>query len=170
LRRVPAPRPALVAALVAALALGGCGRPAVLDTERTEARIADSLAARFDVEVGEVECPEEVEVDEGATFSCTASVDGGEVDVDVEQRDGDGALEVTPRQAVLVVDRVASDITDVLADRFSRDDVEVTCAGGPVRVEEPGATFACTAVDGPQEVAVEVRVRDARGALTYALE
>ncbi len=148
----------------------GCGRPAVLDTERTEARIATSLTDRFEVEVAAVGCPDEVEVEEGATFTCTAEVAGGEVEVDVEQRDGDGALEVSPRQAVLVVERVAADIVEVLADQFSRDDVEVTCAGEPVRIEEPGATFECTAVDGPQEVTVEVRVRDARGALTYALE
>jgi hypothetical protein len=162
-------RVAGVVGLLAVLAVG-CGSPAVLDGPRTEERIGSSLAERFDVEVTEVACPEDVEVDEGATFTCTAQVAGGEVEVDVEQRDGDGALEVSPRQAVLVVDRVATDITEVLADQFSRDDVEVTCAGEPVRIEEPGATFECTAVDGPQEVTIEVRVRDARGALTYALQ
>lgn len=148
----------------------GCGGPAVFDTERTEARIATSLADRFEVEVTSVTCPEEIEVEEGATFTCTAEVAGQEVEVDVEQRDGDGALEVSPRSAVLVVERVAADITEVLADRFERDDVEVTCPGDPVRVEEPDATFECTAVDGPQEVTVEVRVRDASGAVTYAIQ
>ena len=155
---------------LALLPMAACGRPAVLDTERTEERIQASLAERFDVEVTSVTCPDEVDVEEGATFSCTAEVAGEEVAVDVEQRDGDGALEVSPRQAVLVVERVATDITEVLADQFERDDVEVSCPGDPVRIEEPGATFECTAVDGPQEVTVEVRVRDARGAVTYALQ
>lgn len=170
---MPARVPLALAVGLAGLALtgvAGCGRPAVLDTERTEERIGASISQRFDVEVTSVACPDDVEVDEGASFTCTAAVAGGEVEVEVEQRDGDGALEVSPRQAVLVVERVASDITEVLADQFSRDDVEVTCAGEPVRIEEPGSTFECTAVDGPQEVTVEVRVRDARGALTYALQ
>jgi len=158
-----------VVGLVAIVA-AGCGRSAVLDVERSEERIAASLAERFEVEVTAVACPDEVTVEEGATFTCTASVAGDEVEVDVEQRDGDGALEVSPRAAVLVVERVASDITEVLADQFERDDVEVTCPGDPVRIEEPGATFECTAVDGPQEVTIEVRVRDARGAVTYAIQ
>ena len=153
----------LVAALgPLVLVAAACGRPAVLDSERAEARIGDSLGERFDVDVTSVACPADIPVEEGATFTCTAAVAGGEVEVDVEQRDGDGALEVSPRQAVLVVERVIADMIEVLGDQFSRDDVEVTCPGEPVRIEEPGATFECTAVEGPQEVPIEVRVRDAR--------
>lgn len=164
------PRAALAAASMALLVAAGCGRPALLDTERAEARIAESLEDRYEVEVGAVVCPDDISVEEGATFTCRAAVGDGELDVDVEQTDGDGALEVSPRQAVLVVDRVAADIENVLADQFSRDDVEVACPGEPIRIEEPGTTFECTAEDGPQTVPVEVRVRDARGALTYALQ
>ena len=45
----------------------------------------------------------------------------------------------------------------------------VTCEGPAVRIEEPEATFTCEAVDGDETKEVEVRVRDARGALAYTL-
>ena len=157
-----------VAVLGVVLAVG-CGQPAVLDVERAEARIATSLADTFDVEVGRVNCPEEVRVHAGSTFACTAAIGDATLEVDVRQTDDEGALTVEPAQAVLVTARVEADIAEVLADRFDRADVEVTCPGGPQRLEAPDATFTCTAVDGDESKEVEVRVRDAQGALTYTL-
>lgn len=151
------------------LLVAGCGRPAVLDVERSEARIRERLSETYDVDVAAVTCPDEVDVEAGATFTCRARVSGSTVVVDVRQRDDEGALDVAPTRAVLVARRVATDIAEVLADRFERDDVAVRCPGDPVRIEEPGATFTCTAVDGEETKAVEVRVRDVHGALTYTV-
>ncbi len=160
----------MLAAALVAIALGaGCGRPAELDVDQAEARIATSLAETFDVEVTGVACPEDVQVEAGATFACTAQIDGESLDVDVRQTDDEGALLVEPTRAVLVTARVEDDIAAVLADRFDRDDVEVSCPGGPQRLEAPDATFTCDAVDGDETKDVEVRVRDAQGALTYTL-
>lgn len=167
----PRPRDLLVGA-VAALGVvlaAGCGQPAVLDIDRAEARIATSLADTFDVEVGRVDCPEEVRVQAGSTFACTAAIGEAILEVDVRQTDDEGTLTVEPAQAVLVTSRVEADITEVLADRFDRAEVEVSCPGGPQRLEVPEATFTCTAVDGDERKEVEVRVRDAQGALTYTL-
>jgi hypothetical protein len=161
---------ALAAAVaVAAVAVAGCGKPAVLDGPRSEDRIGERLAETYDVEVGAVTCPDDVEVEEGATFTCTARVGGERVEVDVRQTDDEGTLEVASRSAILSTPRVEDDIAATLADRFARDDVEVTCAGPAVRIEEPDATFTCEAVDGDETKEVEVRVRDARGALAYTL-
>ncbi len=160
------PRRLLVIALVA---VSACGKPAVLDGPRSEDRIGERLAETYGVEVGAVTCPDDVEVEEGATFTCTARVGDGRVEVDVRQTDGEGTLEVTSRSAVLSTARVEEDIATTLADRFERDDVEVTCEGPAVRIEEPDATFPCEAVDGDETKEVEVRVRDARGALAYTL-
>ena len=64
----------LVAALgPLVLVAAACGRPAVLDSERAEARIGDSLGERFDVDVASVACPADIPVEEGATFTCTAA-------------------------------------------------------------------------------------------------
>ncbi len=158
-----------VAAALATGVLVGCGQAAVLDVDRAEARIAASLGDTFDVDVGAVDCPDEVEVEQGARFSCTAEVGEATLVVEVVQTDDDGALRVEPTQAVLVTSRVEADIAEVLADRFDRADVEVTCPGGPQRLAPPDATFTCTAVDGDERKDVEVRVRDAQGALTYTL-
>lgn len=160
------------AAVVAALALGwvpACGEPASLDVDGAEGRIASQLATTYEVDVADVRCPDEVRVERGATFTCDVELGGAEVAVEVRQVDDEGGLEVEPTDAVLVTVRVEADIVEVLADRFSRPDATVTCDGPDVRVEPAGATFACTAVDGDEERTVEVRVRDARGALTYSL-
>lgn len=157
------------AALAVSLGVAACGKPAVLDVPRSEERIGERLAETYDVEVGRVTCPDEVEVEDGASFACTAVVGEEEVDVDVRQSDDDGTLEVASRQAILSTRRVEADIATTLADRFERDDVEVTCEGPDVRIEEPDATFTCEAVDGEEATPVEVRVRDARGALAYTL-
>ncbi|HEU5149812.1 MAG TPA: DUF4333 domain-containing protein [Iamia sp.] len=155
--------------VLGAVVLASCGEPAVLDGPRSEDRIGESLAETYGVEVGAVDCPDDVEVEEGATFACTVRVGDGSVEVDVRQTDGDGTLEVTARSAVLATDRVEDEIATTLADRFERDDVAVTCPGPDVRIEAPDATFTCEAVDGDEAKQVDVRVRDARGALAFTL-
>lgn len=162
-------RVATLGALVALGVLSGCGKPAVLDVERSEVRIRERLAETYDVTVDAVACPDEVEVEEGATFTCRADVGDGQVEVDVRQTDGDGTLEVEARAAILSTPRVEADIAATLGDRFARDEVTVTCEGPALRIEVPEATFACQAVDGDETREVEVRVRDARGALAYTV-
>jgi hypothetical protein len=166
MRRTPA---AAALLLAAGLVLAACGQPAVLDGPRSEDRIGDRLAETYDVEIGRVTCPDDVEVEEGASFVCTATVGDEEVEVDVRQTDGDGTLEVASRRAILSTPRIEDDIATTLADRFARDDVTVTCEGPAVRIEEPDTTFTCEAVDGDETKQVDVRVRDARGALAYTL-
>lgn len=152
-----------------ALALAGCADGSVLEGPRTASTIGDRLEEAYSVEVDQVECPEEIPVADGGEFRCTARVGDESVPVDVVQTDDEGTLEVTSQRALLSTDAVEADIAATLADRFARDDVEVTCDGPAVRVEEPEATFACAAVDGDETEAVEVTVRDARGGLTYAV-
>lgn len=159
---------ALAAAVVAVVA--ACGSPARLDGPKAEARIGERLAATYDVEVDAVSCPDDVEVDAGGAFTCEASIgEAGTVSVDVHQTDDEGTLEVESRRAIISTARVEADIAATLADRFERDEVEVTCEGPAVRLEAPDATFTCEAVDGDESKQVDVRVRDARGALAYTL-
>lgn len=147
--------------------LAGCGQPARLDG--VEATILRRLAGDRDLPVSSVACPEDVDVEAGDRFTCRATTPGGGVDVAVRQTDDEGTLTVEPAEAVLVADRVVEDIVVTLADRFDRTDVEVTCPGPEVRIEEVGAAFTCRALDGDESRLVEVRVRDVHGALTYAL-
>jgi len=177
----------VVAGLLAWVAAGSaaCGRPAVLDSEAVEARIRARVEDAHPVEVEAVDCPDEIPVEDGGRFRCTVTIDAGsdggagsgsdtghevvELVVEVRQVDGDGRLDVTPTAALLVAAEVETDIVDVLADRFEREDATVDCPGPEVRVEPPDATFECEARDGDDVRTVVVRVRDERGGLTYSL-
>lgn len=160
----------LGATIVTVAALAACGAPAVLDGPKAEAAIGERLSSTYGVDVGRVTCPADVEVADGGTFTCEVAVgQASTVSVAVRQTDGDGTLVVEPDRAILSTPEIEDDIATTLADRFERDDVEVTCEGEAVRAEAPDATFACEAVDGEEVKQVEVRVRDARGALAYTL-
>ena len=148
-----------------------CAGAPTFDQPTLESRVATRLGRATGVEVGSVECPSGVEVEAGARFRCRATVgDGLTVEVRAEQGTERGALSIRPEQAVLSRSRVEDDATAALAERFSRPDVAVTCAGAAVRVEPVGATFTCRAVDGDEDRAVTVTVRDTAGGLAYRVE
>lgn len=157
-------------AVIAVLgAVAGCSQAVVLDAGRTQDSIRARLEDGYDVSVSEVSCPDDVELDAGGTFRCRVTTAGGRVDVVVEQVGDDGDLAVEPVQALVVTERVVDDIARVLGDRFDRNDADVTCPGPEVRVAEVGATFTCRAEDAGETRTIEVRVRDAHGALAYSL-
>lgn len=160
---------ALLATLAGLAVAAGCSEPAVLDVEQTESSIRAQLIEAYDVEIASVVCDDEIPVEEDRVFRCDAQVGDETVGVLVRQSDAEGTLEVTSEQALLSTDAVETDIAAALADRFSRDDVVVTCDGPAERIEEPDATFTCEAIDGDESREVTVRVRDPRGALTYSL-
>jgi hypothetical protein len=149
-----------------------CSSPETIDADAAERDIRDYVRDSFDVRVTSVSCPGSVEVAQGRTFGCTARIDRARsaLKVTVRQRDDEGSLDVMPASAVLVANAVEADIARELADRFARDDVTVTCPGADVRVAAPGATFTCTALDGPDRKTVTVTVRDPTGSVTYHLE
>jgi len=66
---------------VALLALvgvaSGCGET-VLDTSKTEEQLQASLSESLETKVKSVDCPSDVEVKAGKTFSCTVELQGGE--------------------------------------------------------------------------------------------
>lgn len=170
MRPPPSAWPGIVLATgVAIVLVAACGSPARLDVERSEARIRTSLARAYRLEVTAVRCPEDIPVEQGATFTCAASVEGARVRVEVLQRDGEGALRVEPVAAVIVTSALIDDVQKVLADRFERTDAAVSCPGPAVRVVAPGAVIRCSAVDGTERKMIAVRVRDVSGSLTYTL-
>lgn len=68
---------ALALLAVLALALAGCGE-AIVDTTKTEEQLQASLSKSLGTKVTSVDCPSDVEVKAGATFTCTVEVKGGE--------------------------------------------------------------------------------------------
>jgi len=82
-------RMAIVPLIVLGAVLAGC--TSQLDTDKAEREIKKGIAEQTGVEVKSVECPDEVETEEGDTFECTAVAESGdEVSVKVTQTDDEG--------------------------------------------------------------------------------
>jgi len=83
----------LAGALVA-VALSGCSASVSvgggLDTEKLERTIGDEFAKSVEGKI-DVVCPDDVKLEEGNTFECTATADDGSTrQVKVTQKDDDG--------------------------------------------------------------------------------
>jgi len=64
---------------IAALAAAGCGE-AVIDDVKTEEAIEQNLGSSLNKKVTAVECPAGVEVEPKATFECSVTLAGGQVE------------------------------------------------------------------------------------------
>ena len=81
---------ACLAALPAALVLTGCGDKK-LDTDKLEGKIKDGIEKQTGVKVRKVDCPDDVKVKKGDTFTCKAiTVTGQVANVKVTQQDDKG--------------------------------------------------------------------------------
>jgi hypothetical protein len=65
------------AAVVAALALVGCGET-VIDSTKTEEALEANLSKSLNEKVASVDCPSDVEVEKGKTFNCSVKLEKGE--------------------------------------------------------------------------------------------
>jgi Domain of unknown function (DUF4333) len=87
-------RATLIAALAAALALAGCGgseKPRILNTERVERAIEQSILQKRKIDA-DVSCPDGVERKKGKKFRCLATYKGGRTPFLVTQDDDRGAV------------------------------------------------------------------------------
>lgn len=83
----------LLAALTACVVLAACGGDSNLDTAGLESQMKRTLSDRTGVPIASVNCPDEVEPKQGATFGCTATTERGErVVLRVTQEDDEGAV------------------------------------------------------------------------------
>jgi hypothetical protein len=86
----------LAAALATTAALGACGTETI-----DNADLEEQLGENAGVEPEGVECPDDIEIEEGREFNCTLTApNGDEVDVDVTLTDDEGGFEavVPPQQ------------------------------------------------------------------------
>jgi hypothetical protein len=65
-----------------------------LDTAPIESQIEENLAADPNAQVDQVDCPDDVTVEEGGEFQCTASGPGGEFTVNLIQEDEEGNVRI----------------------------------------------------------------------------
>ena len=78
-------------AIALALVLAGCGGGTVIDPEAAEEDIRAGFAAR-DVTVTSVDCPSDVEAQEGGTYECEAETSEGDFRMVYRQLDEDGKV------------------------------------------------------------------------------
>ncbi len=165
----PACHGALVLGVLAVLGTA-CGRSAELDMERVASEVRSSLASTFDLPVTAPRCPDQVDVEKGASFRCRIRIADIPLTVEVTQRDTEGNLRIQPTAAVLDMEAVRDELTVAITDQLESGKVEVDCGDDDVKVVPPGGTFDCTATDGSVERGVTARVRDRGGSLTYTID
>ena len=90
------------AAALAALALAAC---ASYDSGQAESSIVDELSSQVEQAVGspitEASCPDDVELEAGTTFECTATLENGEeltVNAEFTDSDGNATFNITPEE------------------------------------------------------------------------
>jgi hypothetical protein len=108
-------------------------------------------------------------VKDGGTFSCTVTISGQPLTVDVRQRSDGGSLRVLPTAAVLRTAQVQADLLHELAARLHDKDAKADCGHDPVRVVVPGRSFECRVSASGSIRPVIVHVRDVNGSLTFEL-
>jgi hypothetical protein len=87
-------RATLIVAVTAGLALAGCGgsdKPRILDTERVERAIEQSILQKRHI-VATVTCPSGTELKKGKRFRCLARYKSGQTVFLVTQDDDRGAV------------------------------------------------------------------------------
>lgn len=88
--RSRAARVSLVAVL--AITVPACSK--TLDTQGLEGQLATQIEDEIDTTIASVECPEDVDVERGGTFRCTAEEESGAtLEIQVVQADDQGSVE-----------------------------------------------------------------------------
>ena len=163
----------LLPILLTALMAAGCGGETI-DAGKTEDVIREGSSNKRVIE--SVECPENVEVDEGDRFDCEIAIsDGSEEAVTLEQLDDEGSVRVVGnRQTRLPHGGRGVTIKSVNAERLIEG---ASPLGKPLRVVrcpdgvrlERGAKFHCAvrAADGEQ-AAVTIVQQDNLGNIRIA--
>jgi hypothetical protein len=184
----PQPQPAprrrtgvVIAATVAAvLVLGGLVVGALLlfgtktlDTAEAERQIAQLTEDEAGVAPTDVSCPEDIEAQAGATFSCSASLEAQPISFTVTQTDDDGNVQINGENTFVDVAAVEASLNEQWSEAAGVAVVS-TCDvdGHSVLVDAVGTPISCTvanAEDASDSVEVAATV-DANGAVSYEVE
>lgn len=163
-RRAPAP-----ILLLAGLLLAACGHTATIDSAQAQTELASALRGVLQQPVTAVRCPSRIVARKGASFRCTAGVDGARIVVRATPTGQGGHLRAEPLQAVLHTDDVAADASTRLSLTLGRA-VSVTCGPSATKVLFVGQSITCTGDDGISTRPVTVVLRDWSGNLTYRVD
>lgn len=117
-----------------------------LKTADVESLIKDKLISQEPSLEISVTCPEDIPVQAGGTFDCTATVNGQKLDYVVTQEDTEGNINAEPRQAVLLLkllqDKISESVTQSSPGTWSTSCDPSGSAGG-IYIAAVGSTFTC---------------------------
>jgi hypothetical protein len=170
---------AIIGAVVAAvLVLGGLvvgavlllGATTTLDTADAERQIAQMTEEQAGVAPTGVTCPEDIEAEAGATFSCSASLEDQPMTFTVTQTDDEGTIQVDGDNSFVDIATVEASLTQQLGEVTGVEVVSTCDADGhTVLVDGVGTPIPCTvtnAEDATDSVEVTATV-DEDGAVSY---
>ena len=139
------------------------------------ARIEDGLGrdlkeALPGLRVGGVACPEGIRTVEGATFQCTAEVEGAQAPFtvtvsEVDASEGTFNTDWKPTKAILVIDQAVKLLKSRLQDQAPNATVD--CGTAPVRVVEVGGAIECIISEGSNRLVVRGVVQDVDGTVRF---
>lgn len=153
----------LCTAAVLTVLVTGCSQ--TLEGGDIEREVAAGVDDQQGVEV-EVSCPDDIEAEDGGTFTCTATdSEGTEWDVNVVQQDADGNVEWTMDvlNLGLVEDELAPEVSAEVGT-----DVTVECPEVLVSSEQ-GSTVDCQATDDSGEGVIRITTTDGEGNVEWEL-
>ena len=168
----------IIGAIVAAvLVLGGLAVAAVLlfgnstlDTTAVEDEIVAVTERESGVAPTEVECPGDVTAEAGATFTCTAVLDGQPLSYTISQTDDEGNVRIESDTIFVVV----SDVEGIVNEQVGAEaGVEVTTEcdadGRSVVVDPAGTTVPCTVTNAgdPTDTLDVIATLDEEGNVTW---
>jgi hypothetical protein len=179
----PAPAPrrrtgAIVGAIVAGvLVLAGLAVGTVLlfgtkilDSAEAERLISQATQDQAGIAPTDVSCPSDIEADAGATFNCSASLEGQPISFTVTQTDDDGNVAVASVNTFVDVATVEASLTEQLGEAAGVEVISTCHTGGhSVLVDGVGTPIPCT-VANAEDAADSVEVTatmDEAGTVSY---
>lgn len=142
-----------------------------IDDSKLEDSIMEQAEEAFEgYDIGEVDCPEDVKLEEGDQFDCDLEIEDATVTIEVTQEDDDGNVTIEQAEAVLDVERIVDVVTAGIAEQTGVE-VTVDCGDDALLALEPGEDFECQAdaVDGSESTTVNVHVVDVDGNIEWEL-
>jgi hypothetical protein len=180
---VPAPRRPRTGTVVAAVAGGvvavaGLGVAALvvfgtptLDVADVESEIHRLTQEQATLAPTGVSCPADVAVESGATFSCSATLDGQPVTYTVRQTDDEGNVFIESDDDYVLLRQVEASLTEQVGAEAGGIAVVAACDGGgrTVLVGGIGTPIPCTvaSAEDPTDSVEVVATVDAAGAVSY---
>ena len=142
----------------------------VLDSARAEQLIAQATEDQAGVAPIDVSCPSDIEAEAGATFTCTASLEGQPISFTVTQTDDDGNVDVESVNTFVDIATVQASLTQQLGEAAGVEVVS-TCHvdGHSVLVDGIGTPIPCTVanVEDPSDSVEVTATVDQDGTVSY---